>query len=119
MGPRFFLAGSKFSLVGNFVIFSSWLHDKKWHRKISETAHFLKNRLCELIVNSIYIRKVHQLLNYLCHYTALVCTVLTVFLVISLGNRISSLVTKIYSYCKTRAWAHCNREYREYKNTML
>ena len=33
-GSKIFSRGSKIFLVGNFVIFSSWLHEKKWYRYI-------------------------------------------------------------------------------------
>ena len=33
-GSKIFCRGSKIFLVGNFVIFSSWLHEKKWYRYI-------------------------------------------------------------------------------------
>ena len=46
--PRFFLVGSTFSLVGNFVIFSSWRHEKKSHINISETAYSFSNQSQQL-----------------------------------------------------------------------
>ena len=48
-----------------------------------------------------------HLLNYLCCCAGLVCTS-CIFLHLSLGNRISSFVIEIYSYCKTRGWLYCN-----------
>ena len=42
--PKFFLVRWKFYLLVNFVIFSCWLHEKKWHRNISEIAYSIPSR---------------------------------------------------------------------------
>ena len=50
--PKFFsrryFVEPKFSLVINFVIFSCWLHEKKWHRNISQTSCSIPNRFLQL-----------------------------------------------------------------------
>ena len=60
VGPKYFLVGPKFFLVGiyfigprfsfesSFVILSSWLNEKKWHRNVSETTYFTSNRFQQL-----------------------------------------------------------------------
>ena len=73
-GPKFFLVCSKFSLVGNFVTFSCWQHEKRWRRNISETGWVFFSKSISTVMNSIYIRKVLHLLSYLYFYAALVYT---------------------------------------------
>ena len=94
--PKFFLVCSTFSPLGSFVIVT--------HKRIWNCVFYSKS--ISRIVNSVYIKKVFHLLIYLCYYAALVCTncILAIFF---LGNRVTSLITEIYSYCLLRKV--CNR----------
>ena len=78
---RGYFVGSKFFLVGNFVVFSCWLHEKKWPEKVSwkyiSNYVFYSIKSILTVVNSAYVRKVLHLLNYLCYYADLVCTTRT------------------------------------------
>ena len=78
---RGYFVGPKFFLVGNFVVFSCWLHEKKWPEKISwkyiSNYVFYSIKSILTVVNSAYVRKVLHLLNYLCYYANLVCTTRT------------------------------------------
>ena len=48
VGPKFFLVGIRwskiFSRVENFVNFSCWPPEKKWHRNMSQTTYSIPNR---------------------------------------------------------------------------
>ena len=41
---RGYVVGPKVSLMGNFVIFSCWPHDKKWSRTISQVMHSIPSQ---------------------------------------------------------------------------
>ena len=69
-------------------------------------------------MNSAYIIKVNHLLNYLCYYAVLVCAS-RIFSHLFLGNRISSFVVEIYSYCKTTVWLYCKIVNKEYNIVIL
>ena len=46
---KFFLVLSKFSLVGNFVLFRCQTYEKKQRRNISETSYSISNRFQQLL----------------------------------------------------------------------
>ena len=54
----------------------------------------------------------------LLYYAVLVCTS-CIFSHLFLGNRVSSFVTEIYSYCKTRAWLYCKVFNKEHNIVIL
>ena len=71
LGPKFFTVGLKLSLrklFRNFQFLIAW--EKVAQKYIWNCVFFSK--LISTIVNSIYIRKVLHLLNYLCYYAPLV-----------------------------------------------
>ena len=53
---RGYFVGPKFSLVSNFVNFSCWPQEKKWHRNISQTPYSIPNRSQQLWILLILIR---------------------------------------------------------------
>ena len=66
LGPEIFFVGSKFSLLGNFIIFSCWPHEKKWRRNTSETTYSFPNRFQQFILDSaIYVQQfISIIFNY-------------------------------------------------------